>query len=394
MSQLDFPGSPFSQAAKQPLMLGVMPSIKGKPSRENSPWDFDYNLRVVQLAEEIGFDVAMSSAQWASLPQQEGGNSLDAFLTPALMAACTKRILLISTLHILYGDWHPLHLAKFAATMDHASKGRWGLNAITGYNLSEFEMFGMGRPEHDSRFDKTAEIMETVMELLAADPGYSRASTTGEWRVKDAWVSPKPLYGRPIMVSAGGSDAAIDYFAKHADAFFTASPSAVHVDANLRALPEYVARIKVKHPKGKVWISPALACRDTMEATLAYIAKETALAPLPPVVRYSVPPKPAMPPQTAVAPPANPSDAQSWLKRGPDSTNYPKPQGIGGSCELFGPPDLVVEQIVKLKETGVDGLMFKFLDYQRDLEYFGERIMPLLVKEGLRLPLTHEDQDA
>jgi FMNH2-dependent dimethyl sulfone monooxygenase len=52
----------------------------------------------------------------------------------------TERILLISTIHVLFGPWHPLHLAKFGATIDHISGGRWGINVVTGYSPREARM--------------------------------------------------------------------------------------------------------------------------------------------------------------------------------------------------------------------------------------------------------------
>lgn len=69
------------------------------------------------------------------------------------MAAVTKSILLISTIHVLYGPLHPLHLAKYGATLDHIAKGRWGINIVTGHRAIEHEMFGWQRIDHDKRYD-------------------------------------------------------------------------------------------------------------------------------------------------------------------------------------------------------------------------------------------------
>ena len=33
------------------------------------------------------------------------------------------------------------------------SRGRWGLNVVTGYKKSEFEMFGLEPIEHDFRYE-------------------------------------------------------------------------------------------------------------------------------------------------------------------------------------------------------------------------------------------------
>jgi FMNH2-dependent dimethyl sulfone monooxygenase len=42
------------------------------------------------------------------------------------LSAITKHILLVSTIHVLFGPWHPLHIAKFGATLDHISGGVGG----------------------------------------------------------------------------------------------------------------------------------------------------------------------------------------------------------------------------------------------------------------------------
>ena len=72
--------------------------------------------------------------------------------------------MLINTVHVLYA-WHPLHLAKFGAALDHISGGRWGINVVTGYKPSEYRMFGLEPIEHDLRY-AMADEFTTIMERL------------------------------------------------------------------------------------------------------------------------------------------------------------------------------------------------------------------------------------
>jgi FMNH2-dependent dimethyl sulfone monooxygenase len=44
----------------------------------------------------------------------------------------------------------------------------------------------------------------------------------------------------------------------------------------------------------------------------------------------------------------------------------------------------VVDQFVKLKEAGVDGLQLSFFDFRDDLEFFGSDVLPLMKQAGLR----------
>jgi alkanesulfonate monooxygenase SsuD/methylene tetrahydromethanopterin reductase-like flavin-dependent oxidoreductase (luciferase family) len=86
---------------------------------------------LVQKAEELGFELAFSRSQWLPEGGYDGEASIDAFVALGAMAAATKNIMLISTLHVLYGPLHPLHIAKWGATLDNISKGRWRINMVT-----------------------------------------------------------------------------------------------------------------------------------------------------------------------------------------------------------------------------------------------------------------------
>jgi len=153
-SPLDFPESPLTRIMSQPFLLGLfLPIQSGGWSPSSLPrstsWDFDYNARLTQRAEELGFDLAFGLAQWIGKGGTGGAirfreQSLDPFITATSLAAITKRIILISTIHVLYGSWHPLYLAKFAATVDHISGGRWGLNVVTLF------VFGMWTTDSQS----------------------------------------------------------------------------------------------------------------------------------------------------------------------------------------------------------------------------------------------------
>lgn len=44
------------------------------------------------------------------------------------------------------------------------------------------------------------------------------------WSLRDTYVSPKPLKGRPIMVSASSSERGLDHACRYADLLFITSP--------------------------------------------------------------------------------------------------------------------------------------------------------------------------
>ncbi len=116
-----FPDSPLARAFRQKLMLGLfLPIQAGGWTASRLPrtttWTFDYNASLTRQAETLGFDLVFGLAQWlpkGGYNEVQNGEALDSFMVVAALAAITSRILLISTVHVLYGPWHPVHFAKF-----------------------------------------------------------------------------------------------------------------------------------------------------------------------------------------------------------------------------------------------------------------------------------------
>src|SRR5260221_9741890 len=105
---------PALEAAKQnALLLGLfLPLQSGAWSPSRAPREtepsFDYNARLTLMAEAMGFDLVFGLAQWlgkggygGEMRVREDAN--DPLLVTAGLAALTKRIMLVSTVHILYG---------------------------------------------------------------------------------------------------------------------------------------------------------------------------------------------------------------------------------------------------------------------------------------------------
>jgi dimethylsulfone monooxygenase len=376
-SPAEFLDSPLAAALRQPLMLGLfMPIQAGGWSASTLPrstdWSFDYNADLVRQIEDLGFDIAFGLSQWLPKGGYGGvlnGNALDSFVSLAAMAAITKRIMLISTVHVLYGPWHPVHFAKFGATLDHISKGRWGVNIVTGHRAVEHEMFGWSRIEHDRRYELAAEFVDVVQRLWSETENYSYEGE--RWRLKDAFVTPKPLYGRPVIVNATGSEAGIDFAARYSDIVFMTSPTGSEIETALASLPDHIAHIKSvarKHGRTvRALINPMVVCRETERETRAY--HQAIVDHLDPVTsprgfgRFD-------------------SDAHAW--RGRVTHDGPDHRALGGNIQIIGTPEQVADYIVRLKQAGIDGVQLSFYDFKPDLTFFGERVLPLLYQAGLR----------
>ncbi|MBD2497398.1 LLM class flavin-dependent oxidoreductase [Nostoc sp. FACHB-280] len=370
--------SPLSQALTQPVLLGLfLPIQAGGWSASKLPrttdWQFEYNKALVLKAEALGFDLIFALSQWLPKGGYGGvfnGEALDSFITTAALTSITQKIMLISTIHVLYGPIHPLHLAKYGATLDHISGGRWGINIVTGHRAVEHEMFGWNRIEHDHRYELAAEFVEVVQRLWNDDENFSFEGKS-TWKLGGAFVTPKPKYGRPVLVNATGSDAGIAFAARYSDIVFITSPGGSDFASAIALLPAHTQRVKQAARdigrEVRTLLNPMVISRDTERETWDYhdaiVAYADSDAPLG-FSRFD-------------------SDAHAW--KGRVGKDAPKRRAIGGNIEVIGTPEQVVEQFIQLKQAGIDGLQLSFYDFKEDLEFFGDRILPLMKQAGLRL---------
>lgn len=372
----DFAESPVARAFAQPLLLGLfLPIQAGGWSASTLPrstdWTFDYNLALVQQAEAFGFDLVFALSQWLPKGGYGGvfnGDALDSFMSLAAMTARTERIILVATSHVLYGPWHPLHFAKFSATLDHISQGRWGINVVTGHRAIEHEMFGWQRIEHDRRYELAGEFLDAVQQLWAQPENFSYAPDLSSWKLDKAFVTPKPRYGRPLLVNATGSDAGIAFAARYSDVVFITSPAGSEIEAALNALPAHAARVKAAAAahgrKIRTLLNPMVICRETEAEAWAYHDAIVAHGDEGSFHRFD-------------------SDAHAWRGNAAQRSSAAA-RSVGGNVAMVGSPQRIADYIVRLHRAGVDGVQLSFFDFKPDLEFFGERVLPLLREAGLR----------
>jgi FMNH2-dependent dimethyl sulfone monooxygenase len=189
------------------------------------------------------------------------------------------------------------------------------------------------------------------------------------WSVHDAYVSPKPTYGRPIMVSAGSSDAGLAYATQYSDLIFITSPSGADLNDALATLPAHTQHIRdLATARGRsirTVINPHVTCRKTerevQEVCSAIITAEDTGA------------------VDGLMGTMTSGDQSSWRGHKRDQ------RILGGNVHVFGTPEQVTEQFLKLKHAGCDGVQINFFDFVPDLEFFGARVIPLLKEAGLHL---------
>lgn len=376
-SPADIEGSPLHRVLRQPFLLGLFLPIQSggwSPSQlaRTTDWRFDYNRQLTLDAEALGFDLVFGLAEW----NHKGGYggeiryreySLDPFMATAALSAVTSRILLISTLHILYGPWHPLHLARFGASLDLISGGRWGLNMVTGNQDSYARMFGTPQIEHDTRYRMAEEFVGLLKRYWLDE---EHVTFNGEfWSSEEAWVAAKPHYGRPLLVNATGSQAGIDYAARHSDLVFITSPAGAEIEAALAALPAHTARVRaaaaLQQRTLRTLINPMIICRPTEKEAREYYQAIVAAQDRVAVDNFFAS--------------SQKRDSQAFLGHQRDQ------KIVGGNIQLVGSPEQIVDYLLRLQKAGCDGVQLAFYDYAHDLAWFGEAVLPLMKQAGLRL---------
>ncbi len=371
---MDIP-SPLTRLPDHELILGLfLPMQEGAWSPSKAPrstsWTFDYITSCTRMAEKLGFDLVFGLAQWLGKGGYGGDmhfreHEVDPIITNAALSSLTQSIVLINTVHILYA-WHPLHLAKFGAAMDHISGGRWGINIVTGYKPSEYRMFGLDPIEHDHRYTMADEFT-TILERLWSED--EELTFDGQfWKTEKAFLAPKPGSRRPFLVNAASSGAGLDYAAKHSDLIFITSPAGADPVKACEALPAHNAKIKeLARQYGrqvKTIINPHVICRPSeKEARQAY---QTILENEDKVATDNFV-------QTFIG-----GDTASW--RGHSRAQW----AVGGNVHLVGTPEQIVEWFARLHDAGCDGVQVNFFDYLPDLEFFGAEVLPLMQQAGLR----------
>lgn len=227
------------------LHSGVYASAWRLPdSNPGAFFDVSHYIDVAKIAERGKFDAIFL----ADTPAVTDRIDLRPFLSMeptivlASVAAATSHIGLIATASTTYNE--PYNIARRFATLDHASRGRVGWNAVTTADAAAGRNFGLPQVlEHKARYDRAKEFVEIVQTLwdsweddaFVGDKASARFVDTSKvhaikhhgahYSVEGPLNVPRSPQGRPVTVQAGGSSDGRDLAAAQAEAVFTLSQS-------------------------------------------------------------------------------------------------------------------------------------------------------------------------
>ena len=317
----------------------------------------------MEKAERFGFDFALSMIKLRGFggPSEFWDHNLESFTLMAGLAAVTTRIQLFATIGVLTMP-APL-VARMAVTIDSISRGRFGINVISGWQETEYAQMGLwpGEDHYRRRYEYCEEYV-TIMKQLW-ETGHS--DLKGEFfTMDDCRCSPLP--SRPIpIVCAGQSDRGARFAAEYADYNFVAS-NGLNQPGNIT--PAVARLVDAAERTGR---------RCGALVLTMVIADETDAAAEAKWERYKA---------------GTDYEAIAW--RDGQATNDPTrdPQSVAGRFTASTKQKLPVSHGVLIGSyarvaalldelaavPGVQGAMLTFDDFVAGMEAFGTRIQPLM----------------
>ncbi|WP_224336791.1 dimethylsulfone monooxygenase SfnG [Streptomyces olivaceus] len=185
---------------------------------QRTDWGYEYNRELAVLAENNGFEYALSQVRYMASYGAEFQHESTGFSLALLLA--TERLKVIAAVHP--GLWHPGVLAKFGATADHLSGGRFAVNVVSGWFKGEFTALGEPWLEHDERYRRSEEFIRALRQIWTED----HTELAGDfYRLRDFSLKPKPLNTperpHPEIFQGGNSTAARAMAGRVSDWYFS-----------------------------------------------------------------------------------------------------------------------------------------------------------------------------
>ncbi len=302
----------------------------------------------VLRAEALGIDHLLVAQRWWGTGREIEGSSYDCMAMTAWYAARTERIGLITAIHP--GFFLPAAVAKWGATLDRLTEGRWSINVTTGWHLDEFAMFGVDQPGHDRRYDRSTEFIEVLRLAWTGRP----VDFEGEfYRVENLRIDPPPLSHALTVFQGGQSDAARDMAAGHGDWMFLNGGPVSKISAiidDVRARAERAGRTV------RFALYGIPLCRATDAEAWAEVDRMVA----------------AVDPSIVEARRRRVAGAEGMWERSDDALTM-LDSNEGYATRLIGSPETIVGQLTLLREAGVELLHTTLGD-----ELFEAEVLPAL----------------
>jgi pyrimidine oxygenase len=324
---------------------------------------FDLNRIIVEKAERFGFDFALSMIKLHGFggPSQFWDHNLESFTLMAGLAAVTTRIQLFASVAVL--TMPPPLTARMAVTIDSISRGRFGVNIVSGWQRAEYTQMGIwpGADHYRRRYEYCAEYVTIMRELWAT----GRSDLKGSFfQMDDCRLSPLPQ--APIkIIGAAQSDNGTKFAAEYCDYNFCASYG---INEPTRFAPSVARLVEASKQAGRdvgALILIMVIADESDEAAMAKWEHYKAGVDLEAIAWRDA---------QAEDDPSKDPFAQPNRRKLSGDAKLPTNQGvlIGSYASVAG----MLDQVAGI--PGVRGVMLTFDDFVIGMEQFGTRIQPLM----------------
>lgn len=354
------------RAHAEPLKFAYwVPNVSGglvvSKIEQRTDWSYDYNKTLARLAEDNGFEYALSQVRYIASYGAAYQHESTSF--SLALALATERLKVIAAVHP--GLWQPGVLAKWLTTADHLTGGRIATNVVSGWFKDEFTKLGEPWLEHGERYRRSEEFIRYLREIWTSEHAELRGDF---YRLHDVDLKPKPLDlpGRPHpeIFQGGNSTAARGQAGRVSDWYFANGNTPEGIAEQVRDVSE------VAHVHGrtvKFGVNGFLVARDTEAEARDVLREIVDKADREAVEGFGEAVKQAG---------RSTGDGKGMWQDSEfaDLVQY----NDGFRTGLVGTPEQVAERILTYKRQGANLLLLGFLHYHEDVRYFGERILPLV----------------
>ncbi len=353
-----------STRVNEPIKFAYwVPNVSGglviSTIEQRTDWSLDYNVKLARLAENNGFDYALSQVRYMASYGAEFQHESTTFSFALLQA--TQRLKVIAAIHP--GLWHPAVLAKLVATQDQLSGGQSAVNVVSGWFKGEFTALGEPWLEHDERYRRSEEFIRVLRGSWTED----HFSFSGDfYRIHGYNLKPKPIQSpHPEIFQGGTSRAARDMAARVSDWYFCNGNTVEAIQAQVDDIRRKAVEVGRRPPK--IGMNAFVIARDTEAEAKKVLDDIVKHADREAVNAFGDAVKQAGR--------ASPEGQGNWANSTfEDLVQY----NDGFRPGLVGTPDQIADRIAEYKSVGVDLVLAGFLHYLEDVEYFGKRILPLV----------------
>ena len=357
MSEKDASGqSPVKFAYWVPNVSGGLVISK---IEQRTDWSLEYNVKLARLAENNGFEYALSQVRYMASYGAEFQHESTSFSLALLLA--TQRLKVIAAIHP--GLWHPGVLAKLVATQDLLSNGRAAVNVVSGWFKGEFTALGEPWLEHDERYRRSEEFIRVLRGSWTED----HFSFSGDfYRIHGYNLKPKPIQRpHPEIFQGGTSRGARDMAARVSDWYFCNGNTTDGIKSQVEDIRRKAA--EVGRPPPRIGMNAFVIARDTEDEAKKVLGSIIENADKEAVHAFGDAVKQAGK--------ASPEGQGNWATSTfEDLVQY----NDGFRPGLVGTPEQIAARILEYKAVGVDLVLSGFLHYLEDVEYFGKRVLPLV----------------